>query len=96
MTHKAKVWLVWLSVIIVVTIIRVLYFGGSVAAFFLALSSNLLFSWFLIMFIIRLIKPGDNKNNKSGLTDVSDDSDLSQMSEQERYDYMHKKMNHLE
>lgn len=108
MCGKSKVWLSLLLSYILITIVRTLFYGGGIEAFFVLLLFNILFWVFLLGFIITMIENRPNygskeamnikSNNRDGQDIKSDlsEADLMKMSEQERYDYMYKKVNHLD
>ncbi len=108
MCGKSKVWLSLLLSYILITIVRTIFYGGGIEAFFVLLLFNILFWVFLLGFIITMIENSPNygskeamnikSNNRDGQDIKSDlsEADLMKMSEQERYDYMYKKVNHLD
>ena len=108
MCGKSKVWLSLLLSYIFITIVRTIFYGGGIEAFFVLLLFNILFWVFLLGFIITMIENRPNygskeamnikSNNRDGQDIKSDlsEADLMKMSEQERYDYMYKKVNHLD
>ena len=108
MCGKSKVWLSLLLSYILITIVRTIFYGGGIEAFFILLLFNILFWVFLLGFIITMIENRPNygskeamnikSNNRDGQDIKSDlsEADLMKMSEQERYDYMYKKVNHLD
>ncbi len=108
MCGKSKVWLSLLLSYILITIVRTIFYGGGIEAFFVLLLFNILFWVFLLGFIITMIENRPNygskeamnikSNNRDGQDIKSDlsEADLMKMSEQERYDYMYKKVNHLD
>ena len=108
MCGKSKVWLSLLLSYILITIVRTIFYGEGIEAFFVLLLFNILFWVFLLGFIITMIENRPNygskeamnikSNNRDGQDIKSDlsEADLMKMSEQERYDYMYKKVNHLD
>ena len=95
MCGKSKVWLSLLLSYILITIVRTIFYGGGIEAFF-------------VLLLITMIENRPNygskeamnikSNNRDGQDIKSDlsEADLMKMSEQERYDYMYKKVNHLD
>lgn len=108
MCGKSKIWLSLLLLYILITIVRTIFYGGGIEAFFVLLLFNILFWVFLLGFIITMIENRPNygskeaMNTKSNNIDGQDikadlsEADLMKMSEQERYDYMYKKVNKLD
>ena len=95
MCGKSKVWLSLLLSYILITIVRTIFYGGGIEAFFVLLLFNILFWVFLLGFIITMIENRPNygskeamnikSNNRDGQDIKSDlsEADLMKMSEQE-------------